>query len=295
MKKTWKTRPGLNRQILTSGGTYSYYRAVREGERLLNFYLEGKMPSEDMVEFDIIFDYYSRADVQQAIYAYAEHRKITVMRAFQYFMPFLKQSDDILPLAFFSSDPPFFWPALHGTITRYYEDTCCKDFVLDLDFKQSSWHAAFDAGRIVIQILRDCDVTFFIKFSGNNSPHIIIPAEAFPEDEQRASMMRRKILKFVVNILESPKCLDMSFFKLPDHFLRLPYSMNEFTGLVSIPIAIKEYDDFHPQMADVEETVVMPDFGHIEPHAVERTIKFCEYIDEKGTNFFIDNKTASGL
>jgi hypothetical protein len=40
-------------------------------------------------------------------------------------------------------------------------------------------------------------------------------------------------------------------FTSADHFHRIPYSLNEHTGLVSLPLRRDQYDDFTPSMADM--------------------------------------------
>jgi hypothetical protein len=49
--------------------------------------------------------------------------------------------------------------------------------------------------------------------------------------------------------------LDGSF-DSPDHYLRMPYSLNENTGLVSVPIAPGGYDSFRLEMAEAQNVVV---------------------------------------
>jgi hypothetical protein len=245
----------------------------------LKLYLQDKLPSADRIVFNLLYDYYSCLDIQQAIYQFAQSRKLTLQRAFRCAMPAPASPDDILPLAFAAADLPLFWPSLHATIKRYNgAKAILKDFVLDLDFKSDSWQVAFDAGLPIIRRLSDFGVTFFVKFSGNTSPHLIIPAEAFPSDSELDNCLREQILQFVRRLLPSPRCLDMSFFTLPDHFLRLPYSMNEHTGLVSLPIHLDEYESFHPEWATPEEVWVLDDWWQIPSDAVECTMNLGKFL-----------------
>jgi len=273
-----KRRTGFG--TVFGSGKAGYMHALREGERLLTLYLQDKLPSSDRIVFNLLYDYYSWPEIQQAIYQFAQSRKLTLQRSFRYTMPSFASPEDILPLAFAAADLPFFWPALHATITRYNgAKAILKDFVLDLDFKSGSWQVAFDAALPIIRKLRDFEVTFFVKFSGNISPHLIIPAEAFSADPELDNRLREQILNFVRKLLPSPRCLDMSFFTLPDHFLRLPYSMNEYTGLVSLPIYLDDYESFHPQWAMPEDVWVLEDWWQIPSDAVERTINFGKFLE----------------
>lgn len=266
-------------------GKAGYVHALREGERLLTLYLQDKLPPADRIVFNLLYDYYSCPEIQQAIYRFAKSRKLTLQRAFRCAMPAPTSPDDILPLAFAAADLPLFWPALHATITKYNDaKTILKDFVLDLDFKSDSWQVAFDAALPIIQRLREFDVTFFVKFSGNTSPHLIIPAEAFPTDTSLDNRLREQILNFVRRLLPSQRCLDMSFFTLSDHFLRLPYSMNEHTGLVSLPIPLDDYQFFNPQWAMPEEVWVWEDWWQIPSDAVEQTINFGKFLEHSSLN-----------
>ncbi len=279
MKRKKRKPPGKHQSKLWSGKA-GYVRALREGERLLTLYLQDKLPPADRIVFNLLYDYYACPDVQQAIYRFAESRKLTLQRAFRCAMPAPTTPDDILPLAFAAVDLPLFWPALHGTITRYNgTQPILKDFVLDIDFKSDPWQMAFEAALPIVRRLREFEVTFFVKFSGNTSPHLIIPAEAFPADATLANRLRSSILDFVRRLLPSPRCLDMSFFTLPDHFLRLPYSMHEHTGLVSLPIPLDDYEFFHPQWAMPEEVLVWDDWWQIPSDAVEHSINFGRFLN----------------
>jgi hypothetical protein len=279
-----KTKPQVKSRTesktVFGNGKAGYIHALRRGERLLTLYLQDKLPPADRIVFNMLYDYYSCPEVQQAIYKFAKSRKLTLQRAFRCFMPAPTNPDDILPLAFAAADLPLFWPALHATITRYNGvKAILKDFVLDLDFKSDSWQAAFEAALPIVRRLHEFGVTFFVKFSGNISLHLIIPAEVFPTDAALDNRLREQILSFVRRLLPSPRCLDMSFFTLPDHFLRLPYSMNEHTGLVSIPIPLDDYEFFHPQWAIPEEVWIWDDWWQIPPGAVEHTINFGKFLE----------------
>ena len=152
------------------------------------------------------------------------------------------------------------------------------DLVLEVDFKKSR-AKAFSLSRPIVSLLLDLGVEFRMKFSGNSSPHIIIPAEAFPERWRKVSDCRGlygRLLDFFRTQIKSPKMLDGSF-RNPSHFLRMPYSLNEHTGLVSLPIRPEEFDRFSWEMARPETAEVMDDWwGTISEDAPERTAALIE-------------------
>lgn len=92
-----------------------------------------------------------------------------------------------------------------------------------------------------------------VKFSGNSSPHVVIRQEWYENlipPEQR-EMAFQKLFGWIVKELSDrvPSWMDTSFGQ-ETHLLRLPYSLNERTGLVSLPLRPEEFDAFEPWMAE---------------------------------------------
>jgi hypothetical protein len=246
-----------------------YAQVVAAGQELLQTHNGGS-------KGDRIASYYSREDVQQAMYQYARGRKISVLRNFRPMFrgSELRRPDDILPIMMFYSHEPGLWPSIHGTISRQNGDgKLVCDLVVETDFKKSRGRS-FGLARPLIRLFQDLGVEFRVKFSGNASPHIIIPAEAFPEQWRKSDRCRSlygKLLDFFRKQIKQPNALDGSF-RNPSHFLRMPYSLNEYTGLVSVPIRVEDYDRFSWEMARPEGVVVMADWwDHIPEDASERT------------------------
>ena len=223
-----------------------------------------------------LISYYSRKDIQQAMYHYAQGRKICVLRNFRPMFggSQLRKPEDILPIMAFYSQDAEIHPSIHGTVSRRNADgmTVC-DLVLEVDFKKSRARS-FNLARPIVRLLQKLDVEFRMKFSGNASPHIIIPAEAFPENWRNVGKCRilyARLLDFFRTRISSPKTLDGSF-RNPSHFLRMPYSLNENTGLVSLPMKIEDFDRFSWEMARPETAKIMEDWWTpVSEDASERT------------------------
>jgi hypothetical protein len=192
------------------------------------------------------------------MFKYAAGRKITYLRTFKPQFKFIRKPEDILPLSLHTLfwGKGNYWPSLHGTISKYDSGSrqIC-DIVIEIDYK-SSWERCFEMTRPVIEWLKKIGAIFKIKFSGHCSPHIIIPAEAFPEQINGRYMFPgqhseffRNLTEIVKSKIKQPRYLDTSF-HIKEHFLRLAYSLNETTGLVSLPIDVHRYDSFQPSEAN---------------------------------------------
>ena len=120
--------------------------------------------------------------------------------------------------------------------------------VFDIDVK-TNYRESFGQGARVVDFLDRYDVPYRIKFSGNTSPHIIIPCEVFPQPFPAEQFKR---LFGIVQEKSGAKDLDTSFSGPSSHFLRMPYSLNERTGLVSLPLMRDEFDVFEPSMAELQ-------------------------------------------
>jgi hypothetical protein len=227
-----------------------------------------------------IYDYYSRKDIQQAMYRYAAGRKITVLRLFRPLYDRLMSSEDILPLTLCTLlIRGNYWPSLHGTVSRYgVKSGRICDVVIEIDYK-SSWKRCFEMTRPVVDMLQERGAVFRLKFSGHCSVHIIIPGEVlrikgFPVDH---SKFFRCLSDLIKRRLKEPRYLDTSFHN-HDHYLRLAYSINENTGLVSLPFDISDYDRFDPAQAKPERVKPLPGWWSIPRDAPQRMQDFMKYV-----------------
>lgn len=118
------------------------------------------------------------------------------------------------------------------------------DFIMEADCP--GWRRSFVDVRGVVEILHSYDVPLIMKFSGHRSLHLIIPREAFPEQFRDRPI--GQVWKDVENGLRS--FFSRHALARQAHgtggLLRLPYSLNENTGMVSMPIYYEELEAFRP-------------------------------------------------
>jgi hypothetical protein len=252
--------------------TTKYDIVIEKGRELSEIYRQQEHRGDDWR----IYNYYSRPDIQRAIFEYAKGRKITVLRHFRALYPEIKEPEDILYISLYHAERSNLWPSLHGQISRKFEngEQVC-DFVIEIDYKQS-WETCFRATRPIIEMFLDFGVHACVKFSGHRSAHVIIPAEIFPVDK-RSQGVRSQLMQFVGSVVKHSEKLDRSFTS-PAHFLRLAYSINEKTGLVSLPVRLEEFDNFFWQDAKLEEVKVIDDWWGTAPaDAQERMSEFLKF------------------
>jgi hypothetical protein len=264
--------------------------AERYGVTLQELY-SGITASKDRT----VISYYSRQEIQQSIFSFARDRKIAVVRNFHPIFQRLRKPEDILPIMLRISESHTSgrqWPSMHGTISRYAPDgqmTGC-DLVTEIDYKRS-WSKSFDIARPLVKFLRELGVCFLVKFSGHTSPHIIIPAEAIPEGLHGASAYR-SFFSLVRNKVKQSSYLDRSFSR-PSHFLRLPYSIHELTGKVSVPIRPEDYDSFSPRQARMESVEILEGWWPVPPDARERNKVLVDYMSGGKTQVSVDKEVES--
>ncbi len=204
--------------------------------------------------------YYQRPDIAREIAKHARNRSIVMphRRGFREREKVdVATAEDISRLAQRGislrpgSSVPTFYPSFHGSIRRI--DGLC-DMVFEIDMKQS-YKRTFRSGALLLRVFDKYDLPYLIKFSGNTSPHIIIPGEALPKYAQGDKFP--PIAAAVNAYLQEKTRISMDgSFSTGNHFLRLPYSLNENTGLVSIPISREEFYDFDPSQAEMDRVEV---------------------------------------
>jgi hypothetical protein len=233
-----------------------------------------KMPLGYVLRAGEILAYYGleRKDIAEAIFKYGRDRKTKMttepgtlgrgggQKGF-------RSPDEILALARQALEGmedavPRRYPGFHGTLFRYPVAEGLRerageraDLVIDIDVK-GNYKEAFREGRKVLDFLDSYNVPYRAKFSGGSGPHIIIPYETFPPGLSGAMFERaRRLLFQIISSRSRAGHIDGSFTST-DHFFRLPYSLNEITGLVSLPLRREQYDDFTPSMAEVPNVQV---------------------------------------
>jgi hypothetical protein len=242
--------------------------------RPMLFESEDQPPSSRL---DRALKYYSRPDIQKALLSHAHGRRITVGRQFRASGQVLLRESDIIPLVLSLGKSPPYWPSLHGTIACYKPKggpMMGCDFVVEVDFKKD-WRLCFDMTRPVVRVLQDQGVPFCAKYSGNCSLHLIVPAGVFPEgfDWHSCHGTFQKMHQYIKRYITGPGHLDTSF-NMPSHYLRLPYSLNENTGNVSLPLLQEQIGEFDPSWAKPEIVKVQPHWWRVPKNATDNVVSF---------------------
>jgi len=236
----------------------------------------------------IITLYYSRLDVQKAIFEFSKNREISP----RYFDSFGKRPDsfqylgDIFELvkkgatSFHCSEELWENPMQISTDMgrkKYDELRVGWDLLIDIDSKYIDYSKIFAV--ILTNLFKFHGIkNVGIKFSGSKGFHIIVPWKAFPKEVNgiKSSDMfpewPRIITQYIMSITQE-KLIDeitklsslskyVKDFKvsqevMPDlilvssrHLFRMPYSLHEKTALASIVLNSEELKNFHMKDAD---------------------------------------------
>jgi len=205
-----------------------------------------------------------RDDVASAIFKYGSDRMVTVtnepasLGGAKGQQGFSHQSDLVLMakklLEGNDNTVPRKYPGFHGTIAKYALHKGA-DVVIDIDVKDN-FREAFKQGRKVLDFLDFYQVPYRVKFSGGSGPHIIIPYEWFPKSLLNGNFSKTHQMVFQTIVSRSKAGNVDGSFTSHGHFYRMPYSLNEHTGLVSLPLTREQYDDFTLSMAEIWNTQV---------------------------------------
>lgn len=153
--------------------------------------------------------------------------------------------------------PPFY-PSFHVAVrttqlVRQGGDRVPYGYVVESD--AGGWGKSFKAVEDAMTALEESGVFYRCKFSGHRSLHVIVPIAAFPQWIGGSPLLNlwRSALNRVnhVALRRKPPSTHM----LPD-IVRLPYSLNEDTGRVSLPLSKEMLNDFRPSMADIEQVTI---------------------------------------
>lgn len=207
-------------------------------------------------------EYYTREDILEYIYDASSVRKVILsfkdepsiysegqatpinVENTNELRDYLRQRfSQFLPDSFYPYDKPLSaYPSFHF-ITKGNEGESW-DFIMEADCL--GWRKSFVDIRGVVEILHDYELPFLMKFSGHRSLHLIIPREAFPEefDGKPIGEVWKK-LEGSLRAFFAKKAL-VNRAHGTGGILRLPYSLNENFGMVSVPIHYEELDAFRP-------------------------------------------------
>ena len=232
--------------------------------------------------------YYSRPEVQKAIFEFSKNREISP----RYFEGFGKRPDsfqyvnDVFELvkkgatSFHCSEELWDDPLKISTDmneAKYNEIRIGWDLLFDIDSKYIDYSKIL--AQLIIEILEFHGVkNIGIKFSGSKGFHIIVPSKAFPKEINGVKISDmfpdypRIILKYIIDKTKKQlieKITDLSrpnkYVKdfqaskevIPDlvlvsprHLFRTPYSLHEKTALASVVLDKDKIKDF--QLIDAD-------------------------------------------
>lgn len=144
-----------------------------------------------------------------------------------------------------------FYPSFHQSVERR-PDPDAENGPLGLDGVMESdlfaWREAFHDVFTAMAVMREEDIPFHSKFSGSRSLHVMVP--------------------YATGTLKAA-----SFGQSNAHgvaILRMPYSLNEDSGLVSLPLRWDELPTFRPWQANMHAVTSMHDDWLSEPTQEER-------------------------
>ena len=167
------------------------------------------------------------------------------------------------------------------------------DLIIDIDSKYLDYSKI--AAELIIGALKFHNLSSIgLKYSGNKGFHIIVPWEAFPKEingintamlfpeiprmitQYLKDFVKEKLIERINSLTQSSsikdkyitgdeKAGDFAEKVMPDlilvsprHLFRMPYSLNEKSGLASIVIRPDQLKDFHPAWARPERVIPKP-------------------------------------
>lgn len=178
------------------------------------------------------------------------------------------------------------------------------DFIIDIDSKITLEEAKI-AAQLITNMLEKYGIKKYgLKFSGRRGFHICLPWQSFPKEvdykplsgmypdiprilasfirkniaeDLMKEMIKKKGAKKLIEVLEeSPDQMDPFYFVEvekdwgPRHMFRAPYSLNEKTWLVSLPI--KDIKNFSPDTAKPDKIKTGNEFFVYEENQAENLI-----------------------
>lgn len=233
--------------------------------------------------------YYSRKDVQKAIFEFCQHRETVpsfMMESFGKRPDSFQYQGDIFELvkkgatSFHCSEELWKDPLQLSTgmnETQLNELRKGWDFLIDIDSKYLDY--AKIMAELIVKVFRFHGVkNIGVKFSGSKGFHLLVPWKAFPKKvgemktldmfpqwpriilKYLSAQIKEPLIDVVSNLLKQSKYIkDFEAPKevMPDlilvsprHLFRAPYSLHEKTALASIVVNPLEVKDFDIKDAD---------------------------------------------
>ncbi|MBN1642669.1 MAG: HEAT repeat domain-containing protein [Anaerolineae bacterium] len=174
------------------------------------------------------------------------------------------------------TERPAYYPSFHMSVWRRDLDGgAARDCVFEADLP--TWRDAFRDVAPVATLMDRYEVGYRLKFSGHRSLHISIPAEAIPRPYRGRGT--RELWKRLAAWSGSQA-------HALSELTRLPYSLNEDTGLVCLPVERSEVSAFRPWHANVHLVDVRTEAWHEHQSGdqAERMAHVLAEIDDAGAD-----------
>jgi len=233
--------------------------------------------------------YYSRQDVQKAIFDFSKDREIApsfMMEGFGKRPDSFQYMNDVFELArkgatsFHCSEELWQDPLKISTDFNEKQMNDLRigwDLLLDIDSKYLDYSKIL--AQLIIKVFKFHGIkNFGIKFSGSKGFHIIVPWKAFPKEINKVKTSdmfpewpriitkylmettKKELIEKVSNLSKPSKYIkDFEAHKAvvpdlilvsPRHLFRMPYSLHEKAALASVVINQDEIEKFEPKHAD---------------------------------------------
>jgi len=233
--------------------------------------------------------YYSRKDIQKAIFSFSASREVApsyMMESFGTRPDYFQYPADIFELvkkgatSFHCSEELWADPLKISTgmnEKQLNELRTGWDFLLDIDSKYLDYSKIMT--ELIIKVLKFHGIkNFGLKFSGSKGFHVLVPWKAFPQvihnnktsdmfpewpriiTKYITEMTKKELIekitqmtkpnKYVKDFQASTEVIPDLILVSPRHLFRMPYSLHEKTALASVVLKPEEIKDFQPKDAD---------------------------------------------
>jgi len=141
-----------------------------------------------------------------------------------------------------ANERPAYYPSFHQSVRLRSAggEGDCFDCIFEADLP--TWRDSFRDVGAIVSLMAQFGVRYRHKFSGHRSLHIVIPAESLPRGYRG-----KKVMQVALQLLHWSHAQAHT---LPQ-ITRMPFSLNEDTGLVCLPIARGALAQFRPWQANL--------------------------------------------
>jgi len=264
--------------------------------------------------------YYEQEELQEKILELAEYREIVPTYPNGYgkrpdavnFPGDFEQFVENGAVAFHASVERWKNPLLIDQVSELDNLREIWDLVIDIDCDES-FELSKETAELVVEELRQHGIeNIYVKFSGNRGFHIGVRGEAFPQEigEEEYSDLYPNLARGIVDYIRHQvqdqmerKVREHGFseemktddgqdpFQVADiendwgqrHLFRMPYSINEKSGLISLPIETDNISSFEKKDAKIENASF--DRGFLEEfengEATNLAVQAMDFIEER--------------